>query len=392
MTSWIFQGNPEAFDIDGYLQATPGVITWTVSRYANQIAVGDTVFLWKAQGNDPDGAGVVAEGTVVEVPKVQLDDPLSDPFWKKARDQNETMRTRLRVNRVASSREVLKRSWMMEDSVLRDMLILRQAAGTNYRLTDAQADRVGQLWRKTGRGWRRDEIVAALWLYEQLRGKPISRTPGSLVEQTAQKIGRAQTGVYNKLMNLRAVDPTDDRAGLAGGSRTDESVWHEFFDPIKNQIDADRLGTEYTRLWGNEIKADIPLEIALEDEERRLAQKSVAELLEDYNTRPKIDLPRRRQQQTMEYDRDPRVVVLRKMLAQHRCEVQGCSSARFQVESGEYFVEVHHLLPLAEGGRDVLENTVALCPTHHRLLHHAVDSAEIFDQLQKLRAGESKHN
>jgi len=72
-------------------------------------------------------------------------------------------------------------------------------------------------------------------------------------------------------MNLRAVDPTDDRAGLAGGSRNDESVWREFFDPIKNQIDADRLGTEYTRLWGNEI----PLEIALEDEERRLGRELI---------------------------------------------------------------------------------------------------------------------
>jgi predicted HNH restriction endonuclease len=101
-------------------------------------------------------------------------------------------------------------------------------------------------------------------------------------------------------------------------------------------------------------------------------------------------LPKRRSQQTVGYDRDPRVVVLREMLAQYQCEVQGCSSARFQVVSGEYFVEVHHLLPLAEGGRDVLENTVALCPTHHGLLHHAKDRSEVLDQLQSLRASESK--
>lgn len=191
-------------------------------------------------------------------------------------------------------------------------------------------------------------------------------------------------------MNFRALDPTDHRAGLTGGSQADESVWQEFFDPAKNQVDALRLDAEYTRLWGGDIKADIPVEIALEAEEQRLAQKSIAELLEDYNSRPKTYLPKRRSQQTVGYDRDPRVVVLRKMLSQHKCEVEGCSSARFQVASGEYFIKVHHLRPLADGGGDVLENTVALCPTHHRLLHHAKDRSELLNQLQKLRSGESK--
>jgi len=38
------------------------------------------------------------------------------------------------------------------------------------------------------------------------------------VEQLAQRLGQAPTGVYNKLMNLRAIDPTDDRKGFEGGS------------------------------------------------------------------------------------------------------------------------------------------------------------------------------
>ena len=158
---------------------------------------------------------------------------------------------------------------------------------------------------------------------------------------------------------------------------------------MKYQIDVPRLESEYARLWGDNIKADVPIEVALEAEERRLAQKPITELLQDYNNRPKNDLPRRRSQYTMGYDREPRVVVLRKMVAQHKCEVEGCNGARFQVASGEYFVEVHHLLPLAEGGADVLENTVALCPTHHRLLHQAKDKLGLLKQLQQLRAGKS---
>ena len=44
MRTWIFQGNPEVFDIEGYLAASSGLITWTVARYADQISPGDTIY------------------------------------------------------------------------------------------------------------------------------------------------------------------------------------------------------------------------------------------------------------------------------------------------------------------------------------------------------------
>ena len=49
METWIFQGNPKVFDIDGYLAASSGVILWRVSRYAEQIAIGDSVYIWRSQ-------------------------------------------------------------------------------------------------------------------------------------------------------------------------------------------------------------------------------------------------------------------------------------------------------------------------------------------------------
>jgi len=70
MKTWIFQGNPDVFDIDSYLAATAGLITWRVARYAEQIEPGDTVYIWRSQGDQPQMAGIVAEGTVVEPPRV----------------------------------------------------------------------------------------------------------------------------------------------------------------------------------------------------------------------------------------------------------------------------------------------------------------------------------
>jgi len=34
------------------------------------------------------------------------------------------------------------------------------------------------------------------------------------------------------------------------------------------------------------------------------------------------------------------------------------------------YLEIHHKLPLSEGGEDTLDNVVALCPNCHRQAHY----------------------
>ena len=389
MRTWIFQGNPDVFDIEGYLANSSGLITWTVSRYSEQISPGDTVYLWRSQGHEPKLAGIVAEGTVVERPKAQLDDVQSTRFWKGSPGQEERMRVKLRINRIAKRPEILRREWMTNDSILRNLSIMRQAAGTNFPGEEAEAKRIGQLWRKIGTDWTKDEVVAAIWLYERLRNKPISKIAGSEVELLSQQIGRVPSGVYNKLMNLRSLDPTDDRKGLEGGSDIDELTWGEFFDAQTAALDVHRLDAEFERLWGNGIKSEGSVDEVLLSEERRLAEKPLDWFQKHYAERPQNTAPGRRSQETLVYDRDPFVIAYRKHLAGNRCEVRECQSEQFRTTTGELFVEVHHLVPLAEGGSDVIENTAAVCPTHHRLLHHGRDRQEIANQLFEKRRFET---
>lgn len=54
--------------------------------------------------------------------------------------------------------------------------------------------------------------------------------------------------------------------------------------------------------------------------------------------------------------------------------------APFNDKNGEPFLEVHHVIPLAEGGNDSLENTVAICPNCHRKMH----SLNLEEDVQKL--------
>lgn len=61
---------------------------------------------------------------------------------------------------------------------------------------------------------------------------------------------------------------------------------------------------------------------------------------------------------------------------------QGCESeAPFLDESGEPFLEVHHMKRRSDGGADHPDNVVALCPNCHRRVHHGQDGDEFNQQL-----------
>ncbi|MBN1965367.1 MAG: HNH endonuclease [Anaerolineae bacterium] len=63
---------------------------------------------------------------------------------------------------------------------------------------------------------------------------------------------------------------------------------------------------------------------------------------------------------------------------------EGCSSpAPFQTASGQPFLEIHHLNRRADGGLDVPENVIALCPNCHRRAHHADDGEQFNSELKR---------
>ena len=57
--------------------------------------------------------------------------------------------------------------------------------------------------------------------------------------------------------------------------------------------------------------------------------------------------------------------------------------APFKTSSGDYFLEVHHVRALADGGSDKIENAVAVCPNCHRAFHHSSEKESMLDTLYK---------
>jgi ribosomal protein L12E/L44/L45/RPP1/RPP2 len=196
--------------------------------------------------------------------------------------------------------------------------------------------------------------------------------------QAAQRIGRAVTGVYNKVMNFRSIDPRDARAGLAASGAIDDRVWNEFFDPAANLLREADLEQEFNRLWmstaGNSepaLDAEATQERA-EAAARRLEGQELDDLLARYHASLAVRpaRPRASSSTTRVYERDPLVIAIARKRAGHRCEVAGCDHPQFVAVDGLPYCEVHHVIPLAEGGEDRIENAACLCPSHHREVHH----------------------
>lgn len=162
MADWIFQGNPDRFDVDAYL-STHRYIYWTVAQHQGQVQRGDRVFVWRAAGSRNAVAGIVGLGTIAEpaAPKgeVQFPQHLGDPLWKGQTDQAGEMKAGIALSefRLTPSAGMITRQDIVLHPVLCRLTILRFAQGSNFPITSDHAALLAALW---GEGADSDSIDA----------------------------------------------------------------------------------------------------------------------------------------------------------------------------------------------------------------------------------------
>lgn len=89
--------------------------------------------------------------------------------------------------------------------------------------------------------------------------------------------------------------------------------------------------------------------------------------------------PLRKDVSASSYERDPHVVAWILRNSEGACE--SClNPSPFNKSDGLYYLEVHHLKRLADGGSDTVNNAIAVCPNCHRELHYGENRG------QKLRS------
>jgi predicted HNH restriction endonuclease len=80
------------------------------------------------------------------------------------------------------------------------------------------------------------------------------------------------------------------------------------------------------------------------------------------------DKPDKKEYLIETYARSPRWVKQAKEVFGCHCLLDNCQNT-FKKPNGEPYIEVHHIIPLYQGGEDGIWNLSVLCAHHHRMAH-----------------------
>ncbi len=84
-------------------------------------------------------------------------------------------------------------------------------------------------------------------------------------------------------------------------------------------------------------------------------------------------IPERMEVISVVFKRNPDVVIEVLNRANGFCEHCNKVAPFLRAKDGSPYLEVHHTLPLSDGGKDIVENAVALCPNCHRKAHYGMN-------------------
>ncbi len=230
-----------------------------------------------------------------------------------------------------------------------------------------------------GSDWSDEEIDASVSAYltmlrDEISGKPYNKAEMNRQLRAESLRNRTKGSVEFRMQNISAV--------LRGLNRR----WISGYKPAAN------VGSEVTsRIVASLERLDVfngddalpeadPVALKKKVNRNRilpLAHQPVGE-----------KAPKRVTRSVEEFERDPMVKAWVLQTAHGKCELCACK-APFVDDDGLPFLEVHHVIPLADGGSDVVSNAVALCPNCHRRCHHATDRENATLKLKEVCEGRS---
>ncbi len=143
---WIFQGNPLKYDLYNSLSdENLKEDTWLVSRYRNEMHIGDIALIWKARY----ASGIYAVGDIVTHPQEMFDLPESRKYWKFQSDRNKkALRVIVRYKLKLKLINALFSKELKKISGLQSMEIFIQPQGTNFRVKSSEWQIISDLLKQ----------------------------------------------------------------------------------------------------------------------------------------------------------------------------------------------------------------------------------------------------
>lgn len=221
-------------------------------------------------------------------------------------------------------------------------------------------------------------------LFDNFGVKKVSNTDKNRAAYVlnAEQLG-AVTAAKIKPSKKRPASPFEVKVLFDSGTDSvDASYYHSKRSKEADRVPEPRLGREIISSWmevgdeviigniGRQLYAsklsaaatagpDAAFEIASKVDPKTILKRA----------KKAVGKPAKAFRQRAEYVRDPYVIAGAIVRSKGKCEMPHCATKLFARGDGRPFLEVHHIVPLAEGGDDTLVNAAALCPMCHRELH-----------------------
>jgi len=201
----------------------------------------------------------------------------------------------------------------------------------------------------------REAVAAYLWmLQEEQHGRRYSKAQVNEQLRKGALSKRSRASIEYRMQNISAIL---EQAGFPRikGYVPAKSVGQGVADEIWKALEA--LGFSKQTDYHSAVPGEV-----LENRVKRIRLRK--QILRPVGQAK----PETRKSERTEYLRDPAVKAWVLEKAAGICELCG-KPAPFVTDEGLPYLEHHHVIPLAEGGPDTVENSVALCPNCHRMCH-----------------------
>lgn len=154
MACWIFQGNPDDYDLDEYFRTQSYVYWWTRhGKHQREMRTGDQVFFWRAAGNKTKAvAGIVGYGQVAEEPVVRRSvlhtKFLRDDLWHGIKPDPSGFVAGIVLSDVRLTQRdgMLTRHAVAIHPTLGELGVIKVGTGTNFRLEPEHTTALIELW------------------------------------------------------------------------------------------------------------------------------------------------------------------------------------------------------------------------------------------------------
>jgi hypothetical protein len=145
--AWIFQGNPNRFDIDDYLSRY-SYIYWSAPTNQKDFEIGDRAFIWRSGTQ----AGLVAIGIIKEKPTprkdVKIKEALGDDLWVSQSDEPSEIKVGIEIEDVKLTEEegFVSRELLKTNPIISKNRIISNPVGTVFRLNTDETNALSELW------------------------------------------------------------------------------------------------------------------------------------------------------------------------------------------------------------------------------------------------------